>query len=198
MVASLFRALSALTLALVIAACTTATPPSQSFPPITFAQNGPIKLTVSRVEVVHEYLPPLTAPNVEHQVPIPPAAMAQRWAQDRLVASGGVYVGRFVIKRASVVQSQLPRTEGIRAVFTKDQDKKYDAELEVELQIRDERGIVLGVVTAAVGRSTTTPEDITLADREKVWYDMVKDIGATLNADLDRNIRSSLGTYTSF
>ena len=45
--------------------------------------------------------------------------MAEQWASDRLRAAGGPGELRFVIKRASVVETELPRTTGIQlAVLT--------------------------------------------------------------------------------
>jgi hypothetical protein len=192
-----FRSLPALALlaVLVIAGCTNAPPPPPKFAPITFTQYGPIRLSVSQVETVQEYTPPLQPPNVDHLFPVTPSAVAQRWPTDRLVANGGGYTARFVVQRASAVEVALPRSEGIRGAFTTDQAYRYDAVIEVALEIRNDRGFRDAVVTARVERSRSVAEDITVNDREKVWYEMSKDMGVALNTELDRNIRATLGRY---
>lgn len=181
--------------AALLAGCNNAPPPAPKFPAITFNQFGQIHLNVSQVETAQEYTPPLQPPNVDHQFPIPPSAVAQRWAQDRLVASGGGYTARYVIQRASVVEVELPRTEGIRSTFTTDQAERYDAVLEVSLEIRNDRGFRDAIVTARVERSRSVAEDITVNDRERVWYAMAQDLGQDLNAQLDQNIRTTLAKY---
>ncbi|MEJ0072464.1 MAG: hypothetical protein WDO24_31495 [Pseudomonadota bacterium] len=110
---------------------------------------------MSRIEVVREYAPPLRAPNVDHEFPVPPMRMAEQWAQDRLTAAGGPGELRYVIKRASVVETSLPRTTGIRGAFTNDQTQRYDAVVEVEIEVRNERGYRDGIVSARAERRQT-------------------------------------------
>src|SRR3977135_2589449 len=113
-----------------LAGCASPPPQPPRFPEITFS-GAPIRLAVGAIEVVEAYTPPLAAPYIEHLFPISPEHMAGRLPRDRVGAGSGTARARYPVKRASVTEAQLPRTEGIRGAFTKDQAQRYDAVLEV-------------------------------------------------------------------
>jgi len=178
--------------------CTEPPPPSRRFAEITFQQYPKFNFTVGKIEIVREYVPPLHAPNVDHLFPVPPVQMAEQWARDRLVAAGGTDVLRYVIKRASVVESELPKTTGIRGAFTNEQAERYDAVVEVEIEIRNERGYRDGVASARAERRQTVAEDISPADRDKTWFAMTEALGRDLNGELERNIQAGLPRFLTY
>jgi hypothetical protein len=180
--------------ALALAGCSSAPPPPPRFPEIVFS-GEPIKLAVAAIDIVEAYQPPLAKPHVEHLFPISPEHMAARWPKDRLVPAGGSLRARYTVKEAGVTEIELPRTEGIRGVFTKDQGWRYDAALDVVLDIVDERGFAVGTVTAHAERSQTVAEDVTLAQRDEAWYAMTQAMAKDLNAELERNIRANLARF---
>jgi hypothetical protein len=190
--------LTALALAPALAACTKPAPPGAQFADITFQQYPRFTFGVSRIEIVREYVPPATAPNVDHLFPVPPLRMAEHWARDRLAAVGGPGELRYVIKRASVVETQLPRTTGIRGAFTNEQSQRYEALVEVELEVRNERGYRDGLVTARAERRQSVLEDISLAERERVWFGITEALGRDLNQELERNIQVGLVRFLAF
>ncbi len=178
-----------------LSACAQPAAVGPRFPEITFQQHRPFTFAVGRIEVVREYAPPLAAPNVDHLFAVPPMRMAEQWARDRLVAAGGPGELRYVIKRASVVEAQLPRTTGIRGAFTKDQSQRYDAVLEVEIEIRSERGYRDGIVSARAERRQSVSEDVSLAERERVWFSLTEALGRDLNDEFERNIPNALPRF---
>jgi hypothetical protein len=188
----------ALMCAALLAGCTQPPPPSPKHADITFQQFPKYNFAVGRIEIVREYAPPLRAPNVDHLFPVPPMQMAEQWARDRLVAAGGTGELRYVIKRASVVESQLPKTTGIRGAFTNEQTQRYDAVVEVELEVRNERGYRDGIASARAERRQTVGEDISLADREKTWFAMTEALGRDLNQELERNIQTGLARFLTY
>jgi len=196
MVTTWLRRMAVLALAVVLAACARQEPAvAPTFPPITFQGPMPLALSVGSIEVVQGYRPTFAPPNVEHLFAVAPAAMAARWPQDRIRPAGGPYRLRYTVRRASVIETNLPRTGGIQGSFTKDQAQRYDAALDVTLEILNERGLREGVVEASVARSQTVAEDIALIDRQKVWYDMVRAMSRDLDTQLERNIRASLPRF---
>jgi hypothetical protein len=172
-------------------------PPRQRFPDLTYGHLGQFRLDASRVEIVSEYRSPMAAPNIEHLLPVNPEQALRRWGQDRLQATGtaGRYV-RFVITDAKVVDTELPRTPGMRGAFTTDQTNRYDGSLAAAVEIREERGNYrAGVATAWANRSRTVPEGITVNDREKVWFELVESMMNDINAELDRQIKANLAQF---
>ena len=125
-------------------------------------------------------------------MPVTPSAMAERWAFDRLSAAGGEITARYVIMDASVIETALPRTQGLRATFKIEQSERYDGRIIVRLDLVTPRGNIEGSVTAQVDRVETIGENASIADREALWFAMVEAMGRDLNAQMERQIRQHL------
>ncbi|MCZ6455227.1 MAG: hypothetical protein O6909_13395 [Alphaproteobacteria bacterium] len=182
--------------ALLLAACTNAPPPTK-FPQLTYAHRGVFILDVSRIEIVDAYRPTLRPPNVEHLMPVAPAAAARQWAGDRLRAAGSLNRRAvFTIIDGSVTETALRRQTGLRGALTVDQSERYDAVLAVRLEIFDDAGRQIGVAEASARRSRSVPEDITLNAREKIWFSITETLIDNLNAELERAIPQFLSAYS--
>src|SRR5258708_25817414 len=180
-----------------LAACTNAPDPVR-FPDLTYAHLGAIRLAVARIEIVDAYRPPLAAPNVEHRMPAAPAATLRRWAEDRLVAASGpgsAPNARFIIRDARVTETELPRTPGVRWLFTTDQGQRYDLRMEAALEVLEAGGGVAGAASALATRSRTIAENATLDERERLWFSMVEEATSALTAELERRMRQTLARY---
>ncbi len=181
---------------LVLAGCQNTPPARPTFPQLTFTHLGQLTFDANKVEVVNEYVPPLKRPNVEHEMPLAPAAAAQRWAADRIHAAGTANrTVRVIIKNASVIETDLRKTPGLRGAFTTDQSEQYDATLEMTVELVNGRGFRDGFASATVRRSRTVPEDMTVNDRDKVYFAMVEGLMVDLNNELTRNISQFMGLY---
>jgi hypothetical protein len=174
--------------AIVVAGCA-AEVQKPGFPQISFAHLQPISLNVARVEVENRYVSPAARPNVEHEFPVSPAAVAMNWGRDRLRAAGASGVARVVVRRASVVEVPLKRSEGVKGLFTRDQSERYDAVIDMMAEIRDEAGNVRVTVESTAKRSRTVSENISLIEREKVWFEMTEAMMSDLNMALENQMR---------
>ena len=174
--------------AMIVAGCATEVE-KPGFPQISFAHLQPIALNVARIEVENRYVSPASRPNVEHEFPVSPAAAAMNWGRDRLRAAGASGVARVVVRRASVVEVPLKRSEGVKGLFTRDQSERYDAVIDMMAEIRDEAGNVRVTVEATTKRSRSVSENISLIEREKVWFEMTESMMASLNTTLENQIR---------
>ncbi len=172
---------------LAVAGCT-APPPRPDHPEIGFQDRPPIRLDVREVAVEQSYRPPYAAPNVEHLFPVPPAAAAARWANERLVAAGPTRRARYNVRQASVLETPLERSGGLKGAFTTEQSERYDARLVVELEIISEDGRSEGSLTAEVERSRSVPENLTVNERETVWHEMTR----TMLDELDRRLEETI------
>jgi hypothetical protein len=179
-----------------LAACSSQ-PPRARFPELTYGHLGGFRLDVSRIDIVTEYQPPMIAPNIEHLMPVNPVDALQRWGRDRLQATGTPgRIGRFVITDAKVLDTPLPRSQGMRGAFTTDQTNRYDGTLACAVEVREERANYrAGMATAWATRSRTVPEGITLNDRERVYFELVESLMNDINAELDRQIKANLGQF---
>lgn len=176
-----------------------ATPPPQNrFPELTYAHLGKFRLDVSQISIVSEYKSPFTPPNIEQDMPVLPEKAMRRWAADRLVATGTPgHTAQFVITDAKVTDTKLPKTQGLRGVFTTDQSDRYDTSFAARIAVRAEPGSFggTGQATASATRAQTVPEGISVNEREKVWFDLVEATMNDLNAELERQIRAHLSQF---
>jgi hypothetical protein len=165
------------------------------FDEITFSHLSPFPLDVAVVDIVNDYRSPRRAPNAEHLFPVEPADAAMQWARDRLVAVGSNGSALFTVLQASAVEVPLEQTTGVEGFFTDEQSERYDAIVEVRLEVKNAQGMRTGTVTARAQRSMTVVEDATLNEREMTWYNLTEALMSDLNAELDRNIREHLAAF---
>ena len=177
---------------LALAACEFAVK-NPSFPEISFSHLPQIRLDVAQIEVINEYQAPAKPPNVDHLFPTPPSAVAERWGRDRLQAVGATGKARVIVRRASVVEVPLKTQTGIRGALTTDQSERYDADVEMTVEIVTDQGTAS--VTSRSRRSRTVPEDITLNDREKEWFQITEALMNDLNASLEAEMRKGMAKY---
>ena len=182
-------------LALVVLAGCETTLPTNEFPDLRYNHLPPIRLDAVRVEVVEQYKSPGARPYVEHEFPHRPAALAARWATDRLKATGTRNLVRLIVLQGSVVEVPLARTGGVKGVFTIDQSEKYTGTLAVRVEIIDPGGQQLAYVRSQATQARTVPEDITLADREKIWFRMTEAMMNDLNLSLERQIKQHFTSW---
>jgi hypothetical protein len=166
--------------------------------PPSFAQMTPINLDVANIEVIDEYTPPMKAPNVEQFFAVTPEEAVHLWVRDRLRAVGSARTLQVIVKDASVVEKSLPRTQGVKGAFTNDQAQQYDARLEVEMRIYSDRAISDASINVVATRTRTIAENASVAEREKLFHDMLNELMASLNAELEKNIYQYFGNYISY
>lgn len=181
---------------LVVAACET--PPSQNdFAEITFRHLPEIKLNVSEIVYESDYQAPKAAPNVDHIFPIPPERAMKNWVDDRLRAVGPANKAVFILKDASVVEEELESKGGVTGAFTTEQSARYTARMVIEMNIVDSFGNTLSTLNARTERSTTTAEDISLREREKIWFKLTEDVMRDLDQQLEPTIRRVFFPYVT-
>lgn len=179
-----------------LAACSDS-PARQRLPELTYGHLGTFRLDVARIDIVNQYRSPLTAPHVDHVMPVPPERTLERWARDRLAATGAAgAIARYTIEDAKMIETELKRTQGVRGAFTTDQAQRYDLSMAASLEILDDRGLIRqAYASAAATRFRTVPEGISINEREKVWFDLVEASMNDINAELDRQIRANMARF---
>ncbi|WP_033406407.1 hypothetical protein [Kiloniella laminariae] len=177
-----------------LAGCQTA-PSSGKQAELTYSHLPSYQLLVSEIVIEQAYVSPGQSPNVEHLFNKTPAEVAERWAQDRLQAMGNDGVLNFIIKNASVTETKLERQTGITGLVTYDQSERYDGVIEIEMQVRDGRGYKDAQVFARAERSKTVPENLTLREREKVWFKITEDLMIEIDRQLQQGIAKHLSSF---
>ena len=188
-------AVLAIAATLALGACTSA-PPRPQARQISFANLAPISFDVARIEVVQQYQPPQVPPNVDHLTPVQPTDAIRRWANERVRAMGGSGTMRVIIKDASITETHLAGTTGVRGAFTTDQSERYDGRLSVDLVVEVPSRRFQGYTGATVARTISVPENVSLQGREDAWHSLVERMMADLNAKLEEGIDGNLTAVT--
>jgi hypothetical protein len=188
-------AVLAIAATLALGACTS-TPPRPQARQISFANLAPISFDVAKIEVVQQYQPPQVAPNVDHLTPVPPSDAIRRWANERVRAMGTSGTMRVIIKDASITETHLAGTTGVRGAFTTDQSERYDGRLSVDLVVEVPSRRFQGYTGATVARTISVPENVSLQGRDDAWHNLVERMMADLNAKLEEGIDGNLSAVT--
>lgn len=183
-------AVFAVSATLALSACESQ-PDAQRLPEISFANKRPFKLDVGQLEIVPEYVSSNRRPNVEQSMPVSPEAATVRWAQDRLRPMGRTGFARVLIKDAKVVEVPLKTDKSFTGMFKEEQGTRYDASLDVAIQILDERHFPVADVIARATRSRTIGEGASLNERDRVLFD----ISDALIHDIDNQMDGLVTSY---
>ena len=170
-------------------------PPKQKFADITYAHLPPYMFNVARLDIVSEFKPKLGPPYVEQQFPIPPERAIRQWARDRIKPAGVDGAVRVIIKDASVKEVELVRKKDLEAKFTTEQTERYEAVVDVTIEVDGPARAGEGFASAHVERTQTVPEDATLNERERVWYNMTDALMKDFNTQMEENIRTYLKKF---
>ena len=157
-----------------------------------FNADGVVNLNVNKVEIVSEFTPSFTRPNVEHLFPVKKEKTAKLWAADRLKAVdlASDKQATFIIKDASVTEEVVKSDK----IFEKD-SLKYRARLSVVLTISDPYNFSSAETSLEAWRELTIPVDTTIEDKERYWNSMVEKLFDEFNARMQMNINKYLNMY---
>ena len=180
-------------LALLLAATGCETPaPEPVFPDLTFAHLTPIGIDVSTIEVIENYVSPMRAPNVEHEFPVSPGKATLYWTKRRFRATGSVRRGQVIIQDASVTATPLNVKKGVTGLFSNEQSVRYDARIQVRIEVTSPVGGRSSFATATVKRSRTAAEEISLNERHQLFFDLVSALLEDLDAAAVKNVRQHM------
>jgi hypothetical protein len=195
MLARYWRALLVGLSTVLLAACA---PPvsSTQFPKLTFTHLPSIHLDARTLMVVDDYRSAGRS-DVAQGMPVPPAVVVHQWANDRLVPAGKNGEIVVTITEASVVETTLERTGGVRGFVTTDHSERYDGRLAVKVKIRDTAAQRGGDVFAFASRSRTVAENLTLNERDSVLFEITEAMINDLNLELEKSISQFLRPFVT-
>jgi hypothetical protein len=188
------RTLLLLPALLALAACDTP-PMRQSYATLTFQDRPQIRLDVAHIEIVEGYQAPGAAPHVDHLFPQKPADVAAAWGRDVLRAVGQRGMATYTIVDATATETALPRSSGMAQMFKTEQSDRYDLHIEVKLEVGNPLLASTGYVIATATRSQTVAEDMTLNQREAVWFQMTESAMRELDKKLEAAIKDKLAPF---
>ncbi len=181
-------------IAFFVSACSSAdkVPAPQKFREQHFDSKQAIDLKVNKIDIVSEFVPSFTRPNVEHLFPVSIEKTAMNWGNDRLraVDFSSTKKATFTVKDASVTE-EIIKSEKI---FEKD-SLKYRARLSVVLKVSDTAKFATAETSLEAWRELTIPVDTPIDQKEVYWKDMVDKLFHDFNNRMQANIHKYLNMY---
>lgn len=172
-----------------------ATPPPPQFPELTYTHLPAITLDVAKIEVVSALKKSDAALHIESSMPVTPEQALRNWARDRLRASGVSGVAKVIIENASVTETELTRSEGLKGVFTTEQSQRYDADLKVSIRLESVPRVSEAFAQAEIKRSQTVPEDVSVNVREQALFELTESVMKDFDPAMAASIRKHLADF---
>jgi hypothetical protein len=160
-------------------------------PPLDFADRPPLQLAVERIAIDSVYRPAAAPPYVDHLMPLSPEAATRTLLMARLRAVGGPDRLQAVILEASVQEEQLESQTGLRGYLTTEPIARLQGRIKVRIDQLDPAGLVARSISSTVERTRSIPEGIGYAERERIGYELVRDLTEDLDASLSANVREN-------
>lgn len=123
-----------------------------------------LAINARRLEIVNNWLMPLEAPYVEHELNPTPADSMIKWAQQVVVPKGASGELILNISEASIQEEALPPSEGFLNSFKDNQETRLRVTLNAQLLWIQPVGNYQGTAELAAKTSQTLPESATPAD----------------------------------
>lgn len=179
---------------LALAACRTSAP-APKMSEIKYAHLPKIHLDVAELQIVAGYVSPRVYPHIDHLFPTSPQAAFARWARRRVFAVGASRRALIVVRRAAVIEEALVVRTGLGSAFRRDPSARYDAVIEVAVEIRSDHGGQIGIVEARAKHSRQILEGTDDAARDVIWQEMTQKLLDDVVAELNRQLRRRLTRF---
>lgn len=93
------------------------------------------------------------------------------------------------------METRLGSAGGLRGLLTTEQTERYDATIDLSLEITDLAGEVRSRINAEVRRSRTIAEDVSVNERRTIWHEMVRALAENMDRTLEEQIRAHFGRW---
>ena len=184
------RALAGLLLITVLAGCAGDYETFQP-PPLDLSDQPVLRFAVDEISVESAYRPAGAPPYVDHTLALTPEAAVRSYLEQKLQAEGGPGRLQAVIVDASVQEQGLETQGGVRGLLTRESSARLDGRLRVRVERYDGAGNPRGSVGTAATRSRALPEDVGYAERQRIGYELVRDLVNDLAIGLAANLRET-------
>ena len=160
-------------------------------PPLDFGNQPPLRFAVGAIDIQSAYQPKGAPPYVDHTFALTPEAATRQLLEHRLQAAGGPGRLQAVIVDASVTEQKLETKTGIEGYLTTEPAARFAGRLMVRIDHVDDAGTVKGSISTTATRTRALPEDIGYAERQRLGYELVRDLVNDLDAGLTANLRET-------
>lgn len=163
---------------------------------VAFSIDAVLKVDATSLDVQFVDVPPREYPHVGHRSPVTFEDASRKWVSSRFQLTGNTASAlRVIFKKGDITEELLPVKTGIAGTFKKEQAAKYEARVEVVLELVDPNGKVRAFANGEAWNTHTVPEDATENDKRIVWIGMVERAFDSLDQELTPRINQGMGDY---
>jgi hypothetical protein len=160
-------------------------------PPLDFSGQPTLRFAVERIDIESAYRSPGAPPFVEHTLALTPEAAMRAYLEQKLQAVGGPGRLQAVIVDASVKETALEIQRGVRGLLTAESSARLDGRMRVRVERFDAAGNAVASVGTAASLSRFLPEDVAYGNRQRIGYELVRELVGELATGLASNLRES-------
>lgn len=190
------KILPRLLIVLMLAACNNAPTPAKFAAPL-YDKYGTTRLNVNEIQVVNDYVPPYAAPNVEHELYLPPYNAIRDWGLKRFQAVGNSGVAKIHIMDASVKKRDITTKQGAEGWFYNQVNAEYQMSVLVRIEITSPSFENLPYAEVKASRKLEVTEGMTLNQRDAALNKMVLDMLDDVDRLMTDSIRNNLANIAS-
>lgn len=122
------------------------------------------------------------------------AEAIKEWAEEHFQAVGTEGDAVFIIKDAKLTAQGLSMQKGMNSWFTRQQERKYNARAEVEMEIK--KGVnSFALASAQATRFETLPEDPSEAEKSNAYVTVLNGLMRDLKQNMDASVKDHLNLY---
>lgn len=182
---SVIRLLVAMTATVTLVACSSINPTRiDPFPPISFGSALPYRLDVGQLEIIPQFQPSMTRPNIEHLMPISPETATIKWAQARIKPVGTTTA----LVRITILDASVTET-------TQNGQDRYEGVLEISIQLFNEEGLPQANALARAARTKTILNSVSLNERDQALYELTEGLSHDIDTRMNQLIPQYLGPW---
>ena len=173
-----------------LAGCAGPAGPSQ---PVTVAPSEALTFRLSSVEVIDETAGTAVDSALASSFTVTPQQAIQRWAAERLSASGGSPgTLRVRITEASAQRQGLEKTPGVQGWFRRDQEELVSVVFAAQLEARRNDGTLIASVTGRSEANQSFVEKIKPAERRAGLDNLVRRALASFDREIEARARAEM------
>lgn len=167
-------------------------PTMPSKPTFHYTPMPPFSVAASSLQIEPAYFSGGGGSHVEQNYDYTPTDLAAAWARDRLSLAGSSGKLTMRVLEASVVETPLEVTPGLRGRFTNDQNRQLTARLSVELLLQDQPfGMPARASATATASRTFSEKEVGAAERPG-YFLLLEDLAKNFDAALSPQVRTYL------
>src|SRR5689334_3664130 len=179
-------------LSLVLSACGSSAPEPPKYPAPSFASELPLTFDAQRIEVRSV---DWTGGGADSDFPVSPLDAVRSWAQDRLHVKGHENVLRLVIFKATGLRVDMPYRDDGKPVSGKKTVEEEEIVVNATLEIVAPDGSTIHSASASVSEARNVAHGASQDDRQQACYELVRDVMAKFDQEMEAQIRDVFGPY---